>query len=166
MFIAALFTITKTEKLPRCPSMDEWVKNHAFMLSHFSCVWLFVILWTRACQAPLSMGFSRQEYWSGFPCPPPGHLPDPEIEAVSLMFPALAGGFFTTRAAWEAQIKNMEYILYIQWDTTQTWKRGNACHLQQLGWILRRYAKWNKSDRERQILCNFTYMWLPWWIRW
>ena len=49
------------------------------MLSHFSHVPLFVTLWTLACQAPLSMGFSRQEYWSGLPCPPPGHLPNPRI---------------------------------------------------------------------------------------
>ena len=49
--------------------------------------------WTVARQAPLSTGFSRQEYWSGLPCPPPGDLPDPGIEPGS---PALAGGFFTT----------------------------------------------------------------------
>ena len=55
---------------------------HAWMLSHFSCVWLFVTLWTVASQAPLSMGFSKQEYWSGLPCPPPGDLPDPGIEPV------------------------------------------------------------------------------------
>ena len=48
------------------------------------------------CQAPLSMGFSRQEYWSGLPCPPPEDLPDPGIELESLTSPALAGGFFTT----------------------------------------------------------------------
>jgi len=54
-----------------------------------------------ACQAPLSMGFSRQEYWSGLPCPPPGDLPDPEIKPMSLTFPALAGRFFTTSATWE-----------------------------------------------------------------
>ena len=53
-------------------------------------------LWTVACQAPLSMGFSRQEYWSGLPCPPPGDLPNPGIEPVSLTPPALAAGFFTT----------------------------------------------------------------------
>ena len=47
---------------------------------------------------PLSMGFSRQEYWSGSPFPSLGDLPDPEIESVSLMSPALAGGFFTTSA--------------------------------------------------------------------
>ena len=44
------------------------------------------------------MGFSGQEYWGGFSCPPPGDLPDPGIEPVSLMSPALAGGSFTTRA--------------------------------------------------------------------
>ena len=54
-----------------------------------------------ACQAPLSMGFSRQEHWSGLPCPPPD-LPDPGMEPASLMSPALAGRFFTTSATWEA----------------------------------------------------------------
>ena len=58
-------------------------------------------LWTVAYQAPLSMGFSRQEYWSGLQCPPPGDLPDPGIEPRSLLFPALAGGFLTTSATWE-----------------------------------------------------------------
>ena len=55
-------------------------------------------LWTVACQASLFMGFSRQEYWSGLPCPPPGDLPIPGIEPVSLMSPALAGRFFTSSA--------------------------------------------------------------------
>ena len=49
-------------------------------LHHFSRVQLLVTLWTAAHQAPLSMGFSRQEYWSGLPCPPPEDLPDPGIE--------------------------------------------------------------------------------------
>ena len=52
--------------------------------------------WTVAHQAPLSMEFSRQEYWSGLPFPPRGDLPDPGIEAVLPVSPALAGGFFTT----------------------------------------------------------------------
>ena len=59
-------------------------------------------LWAIACQALLFMGFSRQEYLSGLPCPPPGDLPNPGIKAASLMSPALAGGFFTPRAPWEA----------------------------------------------------------------
>ena len=53
---------------------------HGYMLSCFSCVWLFVTPWTVAYQAPLSMGFSRLEYWSGLPCPPPRDLPNPGTE--------------------------------------------------------------------------------------
>ena len=74
------------------------------MLSRFSCVRLFVTLWTIARQAPLSTGVSKQEYWSGLPRPPPGNLPDPGIEPESLTSPALAGGFFTTSAPWEAPV--------------------------------------------------------------
>ena len=67
----------------------------ACVLSHVS-----VTPGTVAHQAPLSMGFSRQEYWSGLPCPPPGDPPHPGMDRVS---PALAGGFFTASATWEAQ---------------------------------------------------------------
>ena len=70
--------------------------------SRFSRVQFCATLWTVAHQAPLSMAFSRQEYWSGLPCPPPGNLPHPEIEPMSLTSPALASGFFTTSATWEA----------------------------------------------------------------
>ena len=70
----------------------------ACTLSHFSCVRLFVTLWTIDFQAPLSTGFSRQEYWSELPCPLSGDLPDPDIKPESLMSPVLAGKFFTTRA--------------------------------------------------------------------
>ena len=55
-----------------------------------------------AHQTPLSLGFSRQEYWSGLLCPPPGDLPDPGIEPVPLKSPGLAGRFFTTSTIWEA----------------------------------------------------------------
>ena len=72
------------------------------MLNHFSRVQLLVTLWTEARQAPLPMGFSRQEYWSGLLCPPPGDLPDPGIEPVALVSPALADVFFTTSTTWEA----------------------------------------------------------------
>ena len=58
--------------------------------------------WTLAHQAPLFMGFSRQEYWSGLPCPPPGDLSDPGMKPMSSVFPALAGGYFTTCASWKA----------------------------------------------------------------
>ena len=60
------------------------------MLSHFSRVPLFATIYIDcSCQAPLSMGFSRQEYWSGLPCPPPGALPNSGIKPVSHAFPAL-----------------------------------------------------------------------------
>ena len=71
--------------------------------SHFSCVWLYVTLWTVALQALLSMEFSRQEYWTGLPCPTWGNLPDPGIEPTSHMSPALASRFFSTNATWEGQ---------------------------------------------------------------
>ena len=64
-------------------------------------------LWTVALEAPLSVGFSRQEYWSGLPFATPGDLPDPGIEPVSLTSPALAGGFFTTSITWEAHLTLM-----------------------------------------------------------
>ena len=64
------------------------------VLSH--CVQLFATPWTIVHQAPLSMEFSRQEYWSGLSFPPPGDLPDPGIKPLSPASPALAGGFFIT----------------------------------------------------------------------
>ena len=106
--------------------MRKWV------LSHFSCVQLFATLWAVACQAPLPMGFFRQEYSQyntiqysqyntiqysqynpihGLPCSPPGDLPNPETEPMSLTSPALAGRFFTTITTWEAPIR--AYILVI-----------------------------------------------------
>ena len=71
--------------------------------SCFSCVWLFATPWTVAPQAPMSLEFSRQEYWGGLPCPSPGDRHHPGIEPASLMSPALAGVFFTTSATWGAQ---------------------------------------------------------------
>ena len=74
------------------------------MLSCFNRVQLFVIIWTIVCQVPLSMEFSRQEYWNGFPCPSPGDLPNPGIEPMSPVSPALVGRFFTTISTWEAPV--------------------------------------------------------------
>ena len=75
-----------------CKTLTAWViiaYVSACLLSCFSCVQLFVTLWTVAQQAPLSMGFSRQDCWSGLPCPPPGYLPDPGIKPTSPVSPAL-----------------------------------------------------------------------------
>ena len=74
---------------------------HAFVLSH---VWLFATPWTVARRTPLSMEFSRQEYWNGLPSPSPGDLPEPGIEPLSLESPALAGMFFTSWGTGEAPL--------------------------------------------------------------
>ena len=72
--------------------------SHLPVISHFSQVRLCETLWTVARQAPLTMEFSRQEYWSGLPCPSPGDLPNPGIKSASLT--SLALTFFTTSATW------------------------------------------------------------------
>ena len=92
---------------------------HACMLSLFGNLQLFATLWTVAHQASLSVGFSRQEYWSGLPFPPPGDLSNPRIETASPESPASARRFFTTkeflprrfflRATWETQV--LYYLL-------------------------------------------------------
>ena len=94
---------------PPPPSLARNAKQARYwcaqLLSH---VWLFATPWTVACQAPLSMEFSRQKYWSRLPFLPPGDLPDAGIEPASLVSPASADGFFTTGffASWEAPYTN------------------------------------------------------------
>ena len=78
----------------------------SFLISHplaqsLSHVQLFATPWNAASQAPLSMGFSRQKYWSELPFPIPGDLPNPGIQSVSLVSPALAGRFFTSEPRGE-----------------------------------------------------------------
>ena len=92
------------------------------MLSRFSCVCLFATLWTAGCRAPLSMGFSRQDYWSELSCPSPGNLPDPGIKPASPVSPTLAGGVFTTSATWEALFLFCRYVhLCLILDSTYKW---------------------------------------------
>ena len=71
------------------------------MLSHFSHAQLFATPRITAHHAPLSLEFSREEYWSALPCPPQGDLPSPGMELTSLTSPALADGFFTTSVTWK-----------------------------------------------------------------
>ena len=86
-----------------------------------SCVQLFATPWTGACQFPLTMRFSQQEYWSGSPCPPPGDRPDPGIKPAPLRTPTLASRFFTTSAArealkaWFSNFKNESYSGWLCW---------------------------------------------------
>ena len=85
------------------------------MLSCYSCVWLFAALWTAACKASLSMGFSRQKYWSGLPCPPPRDLPDPGIPTQTSLNPTCIGRWIlTTSTSWKTP--NMMYFsLFSSW---------------------------------------------------
>ena len=78
--------------------------QNVLMLSHLSRIQLFENPWTVARQDPLSMGFSRQEYWSRLPYPTSGDLPYPEIKPTPLKSPALEGKFFITSATCEAKI--------------------------------------------------------------
>ena len=99
------------------------------MLSCFSHVRLFATLWTAARQAPLSMGFSRQEYWRGLPCPPLGDLPEPGMEPVS---PALAGGFFTTSATWGFYGSSTQVV----WKLLGIWSKSlSASSKESRGWV-------------------------------
>ena len=81
-----------------------YILTRVHVLSRSSPVWLFATPWIIACQACLSVGFSRQEYWSGLPCPSRRDLPNAGIKLASLMYPALAGGFLTTSTTWEANV--------------------------------------------------------------
>ena len=73
--------------------------------------------WTIARQAPLSMGFSSQGYWSALAFSSPGDLPGPEIEPTSLVSPALAGGFFTTGDTWEPYVPLYIYRSPVTYNT-------------------------------------------------
>ena len=87
---------------------------------HFSYAWLFVTLWTVACQAPLSMGFSKQEYWSGLPYPPPGDLPDLGMEPATPASPALQADSFPTEPPGKPYKEYMRVLI----ESTQpgTWR--------------------------------------------
>ena len=86
----------------------RWRKLRVGMsvLSRFTHVQLFATSWTVAHRAPRSMRFSSQEYWNVLPFPSPWDLPHPGIKPKSLMFAALAGGFFTISTTWEAKMLN------------------------------------------------------------
>ena len=93
-----VFSHKQKDKTPQCHgahSLVQLLKSCLVMSDSMQTPWGL------AYQAPLFMGFSRQEYWRGLPFLPPGDLPDPGIEPMSLMFPALTSGFFNTSAIWE-----------------------------------------------------------------
>ena len=104
--------------------LGQWFRVYRCVLSRFSHVWPFVILWTVVHQAPLSMGFSRQEHCSGLLCPALGDLPSPGIEPTSLMSPAQSGGFLTTSVTWEIQGSSYKILCTYLNSLTYTLKIG------------------------------------------
>ena len=108
-----------------------------YVQSHFSRVQLFATLWTVACKSPLSMGFSRQEYWSGVSCPPPGDLPSPGIEPVSLMSPILGGRFFIVSTTCKTHITcKLNHMKLLVFDKTYS-----LCGLNVIFWLWMAYEE-------------------------
>ena len=95
-----------------------------------SCVQFFATPWTVSRHAPLSIGFPRQEYWSGFPFPPPGDVPDPGIEPKFLVSPPSAGDFFFFPFTTEPPEKPKEVLSYE--NKIITAKSGNYCNQKQI----------------------------------
>ena len=110
------------------------------VLSRFNRVRLFVTLWTGAYQVPLSMGFSRQKYWSGLPCPHPGDLPDPGIKP--LVSPVLASGFFTASATWEAPVT---------WDFNWVIRESQRESHSVVSSFLWLYSPWNSPGQDTGV---------------
>ena len=131
----------------------EWLRIHVC----FSPVWLFATPWTVAHQAPLSMGFSRQEYWSGLPCPLPEDLPNPGIKPTSLMSPAMVGRFFTTSATWSTKSRDG---VDSREEGTKTCEEKHLLH-----WVLNSEhqdeAAQNQGREPRQLLLTTQWTW-PW----
>ena len=116
-------------------------KVNIYIWGYLSTLYLCVLIpilhclatpWTVACQAPLSMGLSRQEYWSGLPSPSLGDLPDPGIEPMSLTSSALTCRFFTTSATWEYHLLgpcgqlSSQTLLYVSRASCMGWGGGGC----------------------------------------
>jgi len=142
------------------PALEAWSLNHwttsACMLYCFSHVQLCETPWTEVRQAPLSMGFSREEYWSRLLCPPPGDLPDPGIKPTSLMSPALAGGFFTTSATWEVPKSFLSFSLSVFFDLPFS---SEFFHLKQLKSTTTRIIQYNlQLNLSKVSICPCPYI--------
>ena len=132
------------------------------MLSHLSHVQPLVTLWTVACQTPLSMGFSRQEYQNGLPCPPPGDLPNPGTEPASLMSPSLAGGFFTTSNTYYLTpvLDLFDSLESSEWASLVAQLVKNLPAMQET-WVQFLYWEYN-VEKEMTTHCNIIAWRIPW----
>ena len=102
------------------------------VLGHFSHAWHFATLWTVAHQAPLSIGFSRQEYWNGWPCPPPADLSDPGIEPTSPVSPALQADSLPTAPPGKPKI-HFRWAKYVYIFIVVCWTLFNFNSLSSVG---------------------------------
>ena len=137
------------------PCLHWWQPSSAIhcacVLSRFSHIWLFGTPWTVACKAPLSMGFSRQEYWSGLSCPPSGDLPNKGIKPRSFMSPALA---FTTSATWEALL----LVSPVIWMLTKVFAIDWL-----IPWLCEIKAGMSWPSEKAMALHSSTFAWkIPW----
>ena len=103
---------------PNIPGRGEKVSHGHVHAKSFQLSQLFATLWTVACQAPLSMGLSRPESWSGVPFPSLGDLPNPGIELVS---PVLTVMFFTISTTWEASHVHFYSVTVFQFHNRNVW---------------------------------------------
>ena len=117
-----------------------------------SCVRLLATPWTAAYQAPPSMGFSRQEYWSGLPCAPPGDLPNPGIKPTSLKSPALAVGFFTPSVSLEAGINSKLLVSYEE----EIWKQICLKGQHEATWKREPFTR--EGERPQEKLTHFILL--------
>ena len=125
-----------------------------------SCVQLSATPWTVAHQAPLSMGFSRQEYRSGLPFLTPGDLPNPGTEPMSLESPALAGRFFYyyhhqgVSGYLKTKVSRKTKIFWI-WDFNGSWKEGSRRrkHMYTYGWFMLMHGR-NQHNIVEQLSLN------------
>ena len=99
------------------------------VLSYFSHVQLFATLWIIVLQAPLNMGFSRQEYWSGLPFPSLGYCLNPGIRHAAVMYPGLSGRFFTTSITWKVNSDrvNQQFPIGLVWNLC--FQRSDPFHI-------------------------------------
>ena len=129
--------------------------RHPCVLCVHNQVQLFVILWTVAQQTPLSMGFSRQEYWIGLPFPPPGDLPDPGIQSWALEFTALAGGFVTISTTWdsESEVAQQCPVLHDPMDCSLPgFSIPGIFQTRILEWVVISFSRGSSRPRDRTLL--------------
>ena len=145
----------------------------SIVLSHVSRLWFFVTPWTIARQTPLSMGFTRQEYWSGLPFRSPGDLPNPGIKPTSLASPALAGELFITSTTWEALKRLLNRIITSPLPSFpfSIWARCQLCEdppvlfmggSRAITWLTvdfqYAFVEWRKESMKSQVLSGWGSM--------